>query len=43
VARGPSLGLVVPVADAIHLAVLLAFLAGGAWAARITFRRRLEV
>jgi lipooligosaccharide transport system permease protein len=41
--RGLSLGQLDPVADAIHVAVLLAFLVGGAYAARLTFRRRLEV
>jgi lipooligosaccharide transport system permease protein len=42
-ARGLSLGQIDPVADLVHLAVLIAFVAAGLVAARITFRRRLEV
>jgi lipooligosaccharide transport system permease protein len=42
-ARGFSLGQIDPVGIAIHLGVLVAFVVGGVLAARITFRRRLEV
>ena len=42
-ARSLSLGQIDPAADAIHLAVLCAFVVVGVIAARITFRRRLEV
>ena len=42
-ARGFSLGQIDPVADLIHVSVLGAFVVVGLFAARITFRRRLEV
>ena len=42
-ARSFSLGQVDPVADLIYVAVLCGFVAAGLVAARITFRRRLEV
>jgi lipooligosaccharide transport system permease protein len=42
-ARSFSLGQIDPAADAVHLAVLCAFAVAGVIAARITFRRRLEV
>jgi lipooligosaccharide transport system permease protein len=41
--RSLSIGQVEPVGTAVHLAVLVAFLAAGLYAGRITFRRRLEV
>jgi lipooligosaccharide transport system permease protein len=42
-ARGLSLGRVEPLADLIHLAVLVAFAVAGLVAGRITFRRRLAL
>ena len=42
-ARSFSLGQVEPVGTATHLAVLVAFVAVGFYAGRITFRRRMEV
>ena len=42
-ARGLSLGQVDPVADLVHLSVLVTFAVAGFAAARVTFRRRLEV
>jgi lipooligosaccharide transport system permease protein len=41
--RGLSLGSVDPTSGLVHLAVLFAFLGAGVVAARVTFRRRLEV
>lgn len=41
--RGLALGHLDPLADAVHLAVLVAFAVVGVLVARITFRRRLEV
>jgi lipooligosaccharide transport system permease protein len=42
-ARGLSLGRVEPLADLVHVAVLVAFLVAGLVAGRITFRRRLAL
>ena len=41
--RSLSLGQVDPIAAVVDIAVLMAFVVVGIWAARITFRRRLEV
>jgi lipooligosaccharide transport system permease protein len=43
ISRGLSIGQVDPIGDAVHLAVLVAFAVAGVVAARVTFRRRLEV
>ena len=42
-ARGLSLGQIDLAGDTVHLAVILGFIAAGVVAARVTFRRRLEV